>query len=69
MSLQPEQLELMVRLLEKVQLSLLLVYCLQGLAIVASRLNSTHLLTGCFSWCVGVGERQCTAEKAVEVHM
>ena len=64
--LQPEQLELMVRLLMKVQLSLLR---LQTFAVVAMGLNSTHLIAGCFSWCVGVRECQCTAAKAVEVYV
>ena len=38
-------------------------------AIVAMRLNSTHLLAGCFSWYVGVTECERIAEQAVEVHV
>ena len=64
--LQPEQLELMIRLLKKVQLSLLR---FRTFAVVAMRLNSTHLLTGCFPWYVGVRECRHTAKKAVEVHV
>ena len=44
--------------------------CYTGYKVVAVvTMNSTQLAAGCFFWCVGVRECQCTAEQAVGVHV